>query len=294
MTAHDPKHRVRRTERARAVISIWLRPVGLAFAPLTDRAYSCMVAFGVIICLALPVSAADLRVAAASDLNFAIKEIITEYERDTGNRVQLTLGSSGTFFTQISQGAPFDVYLSADRSYPEQLLDKKLAESGSLFIYGVGRIVLWVPKDSPVDVMKLGMQSVIQPSVRKISIANPDHAPYGRAAVAALKQAGVYDRVKDRIVLGENISQAAEFAQSGAVQVGIIALSLALSDAMRARGKYWEIPRESYPAMEQAAVILGHARIAGNMDAAKSFLRALESSKSRAIFDRYGFTAARP
>jgi molybdate transport system substrate-binding protein len=244
--------------------------------------------------IAVPAFSADLRVAAASDLNFAIKEIITQYERDTGNHVQLTLGSSGTFFTQISEGAPFDVYLSADRSYPEQLLVKKLAEPGSLLVYGVGRIVLWVPKDSPIDVTKLGMQSLVHPSVRKISIANPDHAPYGRAAVAAMQRSGVYDVVKGRIVLGENISQAAEFVRAGSAQVGIIALSLALSDTMRGVGKYWEIPRESYPAMEQAGIILRHARDSGSFEAASSFMGALRSAKSRSILDRYGFTAARP
>ena len=119
-----------------------------------------------IVFLAVTASAADLRVAAASDLNFAIKEIITQYEHDTGNHVLLTLGSSGTFYAQISEGAPFDIYLSADRKYPEDLLSKKLAEPGTLFVYGVGRIVLWVPKDSPIDVKKLGMQSLVHPSRR--------------------------------------------------------------------------------------------------------------------------------
>src|SRR5437763_16284565 len=114
----------------------------------------------ILLCLSFRASAADLRVAAASDLNFAIKEIIAQFEHDTRNHVLLTLGSSGTFFTQISEGAPFDVYLSADRTYPEQLLERKLAEPGSLFIYGVGRVVLWVPKNSPIDVKTLGMQSL--------------------------------------------------------------------------------------------------------------------------------------
>jgi molybdate transport system substrate-binding protein len=243
---------------------------------------------------ALPALAADLRLAAASDLNFAIKEIISQYEKDTGNHVQLTLGSSGTFFTQISEGAPFDVYLSADRSYPDQLLDRKLGEPGTLFIYGVGRIVVWVPVSSPIDVTKLGMQSLFHPSVRKISIANPDHAPYGRSAVSAMQSAGVYDRVKSNLVLGENISQAAEFVVSGAAQVGILGISMALSDAMRGKGKYWEVPTDTYPVMEQAGIILRHARESGNLDAARSFMRALQSPQSRAVLTRYGITAARP
>jgi len=246
------------------------------------------------LCLALPVCAADLRIAAASDLNFAIKEIIAQYERDTGNHALLTLGSSGTFFNQISQGAPFDIYLSADRSYTEQLLDKKLAEPGSLFIYGIGKIVVWVPKNSAIDVAKLGMQSLLQPSVQKLSIANPDHAPYGRAAAAAMRQAGIYDRVKDKLVLGENISQAAGFVQSGAAQAGILALSMAISAPMRDTGKYWEIPTNTYPVLEQSAVILRHARESGNLEAAQSFMRVLKSPQARTILDRYGFMAARP
>jgi len=253
------------------------------------------IVLGVVFLLFLSVSAfaADLRIAAASDLNFAIKEVIAQYEKDSGNRVQLILGSSGTFFTQISEGAPFDIYLSADRSYPE-MLDKKLVEPGSMFIYGVGRIVVWAPNASPIDVAKLGMESLLQPSVRKISIANPEHAPYGRAAVEAMKRAGVYDRVKSNLVLGENISQAAEFVQSGAAQVGLLALSLALSDPMRGKGKYWEVPANTYPVMEQAGVILQRARDTGNLEAARRFMQALQSPKSRAILSRYGFTAARP
>ena len=252
------------------------------------------IAFLISLLFSLPAFAADLRLAAASDLNFAIKQIISQYEKDTGNHVRLTLGSSGTFFTQISEGAPFDVYLSADRSYPDQLLQRRLAESGTLFIYGVGRIVVWAPVSSTIDVRKFGMQSLLQPSIRKISIANPDHAPYGRAAVSAMQSAGVYDRVKNKLVLGENISQAAEFVGSGSAQLGILALSLALSDPMRGKGKYWEVPTGTYPVMEQAGIILRHARESGNLDAAQSFMSALKSSQARAVLERYGFTAARP
>ena len=247
-----------------------------------------------IIVASVPSLAADLRLAAASDLNFAIKDIIAQYEKDTGNHVQLTLGSSGTFFMQISEGAPFDIYLSADRSYPDRLVDKNLGEPGTLFVYGIGHIVVWVPGSSSIDVTKLGMQSLLQPSIRKISIANPNYAPFGRAAVSALQRAGIYDRVKNNLVVGENISQAAEFVSSGAAQAGIISLSLALSDPMRGKGKYWEVPTNTYPVMEQAGIILRHARDSGNLEVAQSFMRALQSPKSRAILERYGFTVARP
>jgi len=254
------------------------------------RAVLCVL---VLLFFSLPAFAADLRIAAASDLNFAIKEIIAQYEKNSGNRIQLVLGSSGTFFTQISEGAPFDIYLSADRSYPE-MLDKRLVEPGSMFIYGVGRIVVWFPNASPIEVTRLGMQSLLQSTIRKISIANPEHAPYGRAAVEAMKRAGIYDRVKSNLVLGENISQAAEFVRSGAAQAGVLSLSLALSDPMRGKGKYWEVPTNTYPVMEQAGVILRRARDTGNLEEARRFMQMLQSPQSRAILTRYGFTAARP
>ncbi len=138
--------------------------------------------------------------------------------------VATTYGSSGTFYQQIQNGAPFDLYLSADLSYPRQLVEAGLADEADLFEYAVGRLVVWAPLDSPVDPTP-GIPALLDPAARKVSIANPEHAPYGRAAVAALQTAGVYDAVAGRLVLGENVAQAAEFVQSGNAQVGIIALS---------------------------------------------------------------------
>jgi len=129
----------------------------------------------------------------------------------------------------------------------------------------------------------------MQPSIRKIAIANPEHAPYGRAAVSAMEHLGVYESVKNKFVLGENISQTAQFVQSGAAEIGIIALSIALSDPMRASGKYWQIPFDAYPRMDQAGVILKHARTDGHLDAARAFINALGSPSGRAILERYGF-----
>jgi molybdate transport system substrate-binding protein len=243
-----------------------------------------------LVCFAsLPLRAAEVVVAAASDLGFAVKEIITDFERETGNKVRLSLGSSGTFATQISNGAPFDVFLSADVSYPQELERKGLTEPNTTFTYAVGRIAVWVPKNSPVDVERLGIQSLLHPSIRKIAIANPEHAPYGRAAVSAMEHFGFYGTVKTKLVLGENISQAAQFVQSGAAQIGIIALSIALSDSMRASGKYWQVPLEAYPRMDQAGVILRQARKAGHLDAARAFTDTLRSSHGRAVLERYGF-----
>lgn len=233
---------------------------------------------------AVATQAAEINVAAASDLSFAIKEIIGRFEQTTGNKVKLSLGSSGNFFAQISNGAPFEVFLSADSSYPEQLEAAGKAEKGTTFIYAIGKIVLWVPNGSKLDVVKVQMQALTDPSIRKISIANPEHAPYGKAAVAAMQQAGVYPAVKGKLVLGENISQAAQFVQSGAADAGIVALSLALSDSMRTAGKYWEIPNSMYPRLTQGAVL-----IKGASPAARAFLDWLRRPDSRQILSRYGF-----
>src|SRR5215831_2655374 len=136
--------------------------------------------------------AAEVLVAAASDLNFPIKEIISQFEQKTGNTVKLTLGSSGSFQAHIANGAPFDVYLSADVDYVRQLERAGLIEPGSLYVYAVGRLVIWVPNASPIDIQKLGMDSLLQPSAKRIAIANPAVAPYGRAAVAALRHFSLY------------------------------------------------------------------------------------------------------
>jgi len=238
------------------------------------------------LCLAstLPAQAEQVNVAAASDLNFAIKEIIQQFERDTGNQVRLTLGSSGNFYAQIVNGAPFDVFLSADLNYPKQLEKAGYAAPGSTLIYGVGGIALWVRKNSPIKPDQSGMKALLEPSIKKIAIANPEHAPYGRAAVAAMKNAQVYDSVKSKLVLGENISQAAQFVQSGAADIGIIALSIAGSEPMQTTGVYWVIPRDTYPRLEQGAVLLKRGG-AG----AKAFFDWLRSAPARNIFAKYGF-----
>jgi len=230
------------------------------------------------------VQAAEVTVAAAADLNFAIKEIIGGFEKATGHHVKLSLGSSGNFYAQILNGAPFEVFLSADASYPKQLESAAQAEPGSVFVYAIGKIVFWVPKQSAVDIQTLGWKALMHPAIKKISIANPEHAPYGKAAVAAMQRAGIYDAVKSKLVLGENISQAAQFVQSGAADIGIIALSLALSDPMRDAGTYWEIPADMYPKIEQAAAL-----VKGAGPAAHAFLEWLKRPDTRAILSRHGF-----
>ena len=237
-------------------------------------------------CGVSPATAEEVTVAAASDLNFAFKELMTEYEKTTGNHVKLTLGSSGNFFSQIQNGAPFDLYFSADIGYPRKLEEAGLAVPGSLYPYAVGRIVLWAGNGSHLDLSK-GLEILREPTIQKIAIANPKHAPYGRAAVAAMEYFKVYDQVKDKLILGENISQAAQFIESGACDAGVIALSLALAPPMKAAGQYWEIPATAHSPLEQGAVILKQSK---NPEAARQFLEFIKGPRGQEIMKRYGFT----
>jgi len=232
------------------------------------------------------VFAGEVSVAAASDLIFAFKEMTTAFEKKTGNRVSLSLGSSGNFFAQISNGAPFDLYFSADIGYPKKLEEAGLAEPGTLYMYAVGRIVIWAPKGSPIDVGALGIKALQHPSVKKVAIANPKHAPYGRAAVAAMEHFKVSDGVKDKLVLGENISQTAQFIQTGGADIGIIALSLAVAPVMKETGTYWEAPIAADTRLEQGAVILKTAK---DLKAARAFLDYIKSAEGATVFKRYGF-----
>jgi len=238
----------------------------------------------IVLFCAIPLHAENINVAAASDLNFAIKDLIHQFEHDTGHKVRLSLGSSGNFYALIINGAPFDVFLSADVDYARKLETAGKAVTGSTFVYGVGGIALWVPKSSNLKIDLIGMKALLDPSVKKIAIANPDHAPYGKAAVAAMQKAGIYDQVKSKLVLGENISQAAQFVQSEAADIGIVALSIASSDAMVRAGTSWAIPREMYPPIEQGAVLLKHGG-----PGAKAFHEWLRTPEAKTILSKYGF-----
>ncbi len=223
--------------------------------------------------------------AAAADLNFAMNELAAQFEKQSGTKVSVTYGSSGNFFSQIQNGAPFDLFFSADIEYPEKLEAAGLAEHGTLYGYAVGRIAIWMPSGAKIDLAKQGWNALLDSSVQKIAIANPDHAPYGRAAVAALQKAGIYEYVKAKLVYGENISQAAQFVQSGNAQAGILAMSLARSDAMR-EGRLWEIPAEMHPPIEQGVVLL---KAAAKKKAARAFLKFVKSKTGQAILEKYGF-----
>jgi molybdate transport system substrate-binding protein len=246
---------------------------------------------GMILAMVLAVPAAaqkpcgTITVAAASDLEFAMNEIVADYQKETGCMVRVTAGSSGNFFTQIENGAPFDVFFSADIDYPKKLEAESFAVAGTTVQYAVGKIVLWTRQDSHVDLNK-GLAILRDPAIRKIAIANPEHAPYGRAAEQALKSAGVYDAVKGRLVLGENISQAAEFAESGNADVGIVALSLALSAPLKDKGRYSQIPENLYAPLQQGATII---RASKNIDSARAFLAYIKKPAIAALLTRYGF-----
>jgi len=230
--------------------------------------------------------AQSLRIAAASDLQFALADLAAQYEKQSGAKLAITYGSSGNFFAQIQNGAPFDLFFSADIAYPQKLIDAGFAESGSRYTYAFGRIVLWLPPESPQMPAILQWNTLLDARIQKIAIANPEHAPYGRAAVAALQKAGLYEQLKSKLVYGENISQAAQFVLSGSAQAGILAFSLATAPAMKS-GKYWEIPRGLYPPLEQAVVLL---KSSPNKPAARAFLAFLQTESARAMLARYGFT----
>jgi len=230
--------------------------------------------------------AQEISVAAAADLQFALKDVALRFEKETGNKAQIVFGSSGNFFAQIQSGAPFDVFFSADVEYPKKLEGAGLAEPGSLYQYATGHIVLWTRRESGVD-LKDGLKVVLDPRVKKVAIANPQHAPYGRAAVAALQHESLYEKVKDRLVFGENVSQAAQFADSGNAEVGIIALSLALAPAMKDRGLYVEVPPDFYPPLRQACVVLKNSP---KKATAQAFVNFLKTPEIVELMRSYGFS----
>jgi molybdate transport system substrate-binding protein len=227
----------------------------------------------------------EISVAAAADLQFAMRDIAARFQKETGKSVKAIYGSSGNFLQQIQNGAPFDLFFSANLDYAKQLETAGLTEPGSYYQYARGKIVIWVPSGSKLD-LSPGLKVLLDPSVKKVAIANPQHAPYGQAAVAALQQENVYDRVKDKFVLGENISQAASFVVSGAADVGIVALSLALSPNMKDTGRYVEVPAGEYPPIEQACVML---RTSKNKKAAEQFLAFVKTPAIRDVLRSYGF-----
>jgi molybdate transport system substrate-binding protein len=222
-----------------------------------------------------------LSIAAAADLRFALDEGARQiHQAHTEIDPRIVYGSSGNFYAQIQNGAPFDVFLSADRQYPDRLVGEGRASASAEFAYGSGRLAVWVTAASSLD----PATALRDPRVQHLAIANPQHAPYGRAAEAALRGMGIYDSVEKKLVLGENISQTLQFVQSGAADVGIVALSLATAPAVSSQGRYWEIPASEYPKIEQSGVILKDS------PAAREFRAWLLGPGGRGLLRKYGFS----
>jgi molybdate transport system substrate-binding protein len=234
-----------------------------------------------------PAPVPAVRIAAAADLRFALDDLLTGFRHARPDLVvSVSYGSSGAFYAQLLNGAPFDVFLSADLVYPRQLAERNLTVPHSEFTYGVGRLVIWVPTASPIDVEHRGLHALADPSISHVAIANPAHAPYGRAAEAALHSAGVYEAVKGRLVLGESVSQALQFVQSGAADAGVVALSLALSPGVAAQGRFAAVPLDWYPPMDQGGIVL---RAAADPVAAMAFRTFMLSPSARTVLKRFGF-----
>jgi molybdate transport system substrate-binding protein len=242
--------------------------------------------FALAICLIVQVHAQEtIRVAAAADLQVVLPVLAGRFQTATGVQIVPSFGSSGTLSAQIQNGAPFDAFLSADVEYPRLLAQRGLADPSAVVTYARGRIVLWTRKDSGIDIVA-GLKALTVPAIRRIAIANPEHAPYGRAAVAALRHEGVYEAVRAKLVMGENVSQTAQFARTGDAEVAIIALALAVGPVLSEVGRHVEIPASFHPAIDQGAVWLKGSK---NPGAAKRFVDFLQQPASVAYLSSMGF-----
>ena len=230
--------------------------------------------------------AAPPNVAAASDLKFVLEELAAAFEKESGQRVSLTFGSSGVIATQIRNGAPFQLYLSADEDYALKLhADGYTQDEGAL--YAIGRIALLAPKGSslPVDAELKGLAAMVRAGqLKRFAIANPEHAPYGKRAMEALKKVGIWEAMQSQVVYGENVSQAAQFAVSGSADGGIVALSLVMSPQFASLGRYALIPAEWHSPLRQRMVLMKDASAT-----AKAFYVFLQTPAARSTFKRYGF-----
>jgi molybdate transport system substrate-binding protein len=230
-------------------------------------------------------------VAAASDLKFAIEELAQRFTRDTGQPLRLIFGSSGNFYSQILQGAPFHLFMSADEAFVFRLADAgKTQDRGRL--YGYGRIGIMVPKDSPLQAdgeLKDLARALQDGRLKKFAIASPEHAPYGMRAKEALQHAGLWTAIEPKLVIGENISQAAQFATSGSAQGGIVAYSLALAPQVAQRGRFALIPEQWHQPLAQRMVLTREAP-----PAARDFYAFISTPQAQAVMMKYGFVMPKP
>ena len=224
-------------------------------------------------------------VAAAGDLRGVLEELRQGFEAAHPQiQLQLSFGASGSLAAQIQQGAPFDLFLSADEGFPQQLQKQGLALAP--FPYATGSLVLWARKDLGLDPARDGWQVLSSPAVRKIATANPQTAPYGRAAEAALRQEGIYERVQSRLVFADNIAQAAQFLQTGTAEAGLVSFTQADNPALRQLGTLWQVPAGAYPPLRQAGVILKRSTC---VDQAQAFRAYLTGPEGQAVLARRGY-----
>ena len=227
--------------------------------------------------------AEKITIAAAADLKFAMDDIVTTFKKaNPADEVDVTYGSSGKFHTQIQQGAPYDLFFSADIGFPRELAKSGFAAS-DVKPYAVGRIVLW---SNSLDASKMTLAGLTDPKITRVTIANPKHAPYGKRAEEALRAAGLWEKVEPKLVYGENIAHTAQFVQTGNAQVGILALSLAINPELAGKGGYALIPDSLHAPLEQGFVIT--KRAAGSA-LAKRFADYMGSKTARAVMAKYGF-----
>ncbi len=229
-------------------------------------------------------SAAPLTVAVAANVKYAFDDLAVEFKNETGIEVQGIFSSSGKITSQVKNGAPFDVFISADTEFPEALYkDGSAVTKPKVYAYGV--LVLWTTKD--LDVSK-GLPLLTDAKIQKIAIANPKAAPYGRAAVQALESAKLNTAVESKLVYGESINQTAQFVDSGAADIGFVAKSLVIAPELAGKGKWVEVPKNSYQPIAQAVVVLKHGADTQS-ESANKFVDFLFTSKARAIFEKYGY-----
>ncbi len=234
----------------------------------------------------LPLAAQqELHIAAASDLQSVMPNLTAAYEHATGTHITVSYGSSATLETQLENGAPQDLFLAADYSFPERLVAAKLTEQSAPVAYARGALVLWARKDSPLQ--PLTNNTLLEAHFDKLAIANPDHAPYGRAAEAAISKLGLTAKLKPKLVIAENIAQTAQFAESGNAQLALISLTIANSPHYKEAGTYVRIPAAAYPEIRQCAVVL---KASPNKSQALDFLRWLTSDPVQQNLPKYGLT----
>jgi len=230
-----------------------------------------------------PVFAGEINAAVASNFSAPMKQIVTLFEQQSGDTVKLSFGSTGKFYAQIKNGAPFDVFIAADTATPQRLEEEGMTVNGSRFVYALGNLVLWSAQPGYVDdqgeVLRNG-------DYEKLAIADSKLAPYGMAAKQTLAGMGLWDGVQRKLVTGENITQAYQFVATGNVKLGFVALSQVMRDGKVSAGSWWIVPAQMYLPIRQSAVLLAGAQ---DKEAAQAFLDFLKSEKAAAVIRSYGY-----